>query len=365
MFFYITFIDFASSFGTGMAKKIKGQIAAMKKELGEIYFTLYSAPMLYLMNEEEVIMSEVAPTRKDRISVLCDWMQKYEVAGTYIRHCHLDKWFMDLLKYQKEHGIKTVLEIATYPYDKEIQNVISRTEDMCFRNEVCKYVDRITTYSADKIIWGISCIGLFNGISPQDVSLSNRKKEKNKIVMIAISSMQPWHGYERVLEGMYLYYAAEGTYDLCLKIIGNGLEEQGYKTLTKKYGLTSQVEFLGRIEPWETDKLNMQYDISDIAIGSLGFYKTGIKEGSPIKGAEYCAKGIPFICGYNDLRFPTDWEFIMNVPNSSEPIDMDLVIDFYNSVIQKKNYKEEMRDFAMKHLTWDSIMRPVIDYFLQ
>ncbi|MDE6946616.1 MAG: glycosyltransferase [Anaeroplasmataceae bacterium] len=365
MFFYITFIDFSSSFGTGMDKKIKGQIAAMKKELGEIYFTLYSAPMLYLMDEEEVIMREVAPTRKDRISVLCDWMQKYGVEGTYIRHCHLDKWFMDLLKYQKEHGIKTVLEIATYPYDKELQNVISRTEDMCFRNEVCKYVDRIATYSSDRIIWGIPCIRLLNGISLQDISLSRREKEKNKIVMIAISSMQPWHGYERVLEGMYVYYKAGGAYDFRLKIIGNGSEEQYYKMLVEQYRLTSQVEFLGRIEPWETDKLNEQYNLSDIAIGSLGFYKTGIEEGSPIKGAEYCAKGIPFICGYNDLRFPSDWEYVMNVPNSSEPIDMDSLIDFYDSVAQKRNYKEEMRDFAMKHLTWDSIMRPIIDYFLK
>lgn len=48
MFFYITFIDFSSSFGTGMDKKIKGQIAAMKKELGgDIFYTLFCSHVVF------------------------------------------------------------------------------------------------------------------------------------------------------------------------------------------------------------------------------------------------------------------------------------------------------------------------------
>ena len=70
------------------------------------------------------------------------------------------------------------------------------------------------------------------------------------------------------------------------------------------------------------------------------------------------------MCGYRDLRFPSDWEFMLNVSNNSESIDMNRVIDFYEKVTLKENYKELMRDYAEKHLTWDKIMDPVVSYYV-
>ena len=63
------------------------------------------------------------------------------------------------------------------------------------------------------------------------------------------------------------------------------------------------------------------------------------------------------------MRFPPDWEFILNVPNNSEPIDINRVIDFYEKVTSKEHYKQSMRDYAIKYLTWDKIMEPVVAYF--
>lgn len=184
-------------------------------------------------------------------------------------------------------------------------------------------------------------------------------------MLIAVSSMQIWHGYERILEGMYVYYKEVGEYDIRLKFVGNGPEEQKYKNLVREYGLQSKVEFLGRIESWDTERLNEQYALSDMAVGSLGMYKAGYSALSPIKGSEYCAKGLPFICGYHDLRFPVNWEFILNVPNEQTPVDMRQIIEFYERVTSKKNYKKEMRDFALNNLTWERIMIPVVNFLNQ
>ena len=176
--------------------------------------------------------------------------------------------------------------------------------------------------------------------------------------------MQSWQGYERFIEGIYLYYKNGAKYNIKFKMIGSGPEENYYKELVKKYQLQSQVEFLGQIELSEKKRMDEQYNLSDIAVGTLGVYKQmGTNEGSPIKGAEYCARGLPFICGYRDLRFPPDWEFILNVPNNSEPIDINHIIDFYEKVTSKEHYKQSMRDYAIKYLTWDKIMEPVIEYF--
>lgn len=364
MLFYITWKNFEDFSGTGKEKKIKGQIDAMKQSLGKAYYTKYSNSILYLMDGEEVIEREVTVTRRDSILALCHWMQKYGVTYTYIRYPRSSKWFLDLLRYQNEHQIKTVLEIATYPYDGEMKEGVLRTEDFYYRQRIGEYVDRIATYSADTRIWDITCINLKNGIADLEVCANQRVKEANSIVLIAVSCMMDWHGYERVLEGMYLYYKQGGVYDIKFKLIGSGPEEARYKELVKKYNLDSKVEFVGRIGIWERERLNEQYASSDVAVGSLGRYKNGIEEGSPIKDAEYCAKGLPIISGIRDLGFPPNWEYIMNLPNTPEPVDMNAVIAFYKKVSGNVNYKEEMQNYAKRNLTWNSIMRPVCEYFL-
>lgn len=368
MLFYITFVDLNSDFAIGVWKKVTEQAEAMGEMLGKVYYTGWSYPKAVLINGTETVETELAVTRKDYVEVLEYWMKKHGVTQTYIRYPVANKWFMDLLRYQKEHDIKTVLEFPTYPYDKEMQDGVFKSEDIFYRGEVCKYVDRATTYTADNVIWNIPCIQLYNGISLQGVQLQKKRKGKksgNKIVLLTMSTMKIGHGYERILEGLYLYYKCCGKYDIRLKMIGIGPEKQKYENLVDKYDLNMKVEFLGRIEPWETEKLDIQYGLSDIAFGPLGGYKTGLQKSSPIKGAEYCARGIPMVCGYHDLRFPADWEFIMNVPNNSDPINMNDVINFYETVTSREDYQKIMYQYAEKHLTWNTILKPVISYYLQ
>ena len=363
MIFYITFDDLKGFSGTGIEKKIDGQIEAMEYELGEICLIWWSYPVVYLTRKKRVIEKEPAVTRKDCINAIICWIQKYNVQMTYIRYPISSKWFIDLLEFQKKRQIKTVVEIATYPYDDEIKYRRTKLEDRCYRKEIAKYVDILTTYSSDNEIWGIPCIKLVNGINLKNIRLSQKERDKNKIVLIAVSSMQFWHGYERILEGMQLYYKIGGKYDFVLKMVGIGPEEQKYRKYVEKYGLTSHVEFLGCIETNEQEKLDKQFELSDIGVDSLGMYKKGGNEGSGIKGAEYCARGIPAICGYHDLRFPNNWKYIMNVSNNSEPIDMNRVIKFYENITLENNYKKNMRNYAEEHLTWENIMKPVVEYF--
>lgn len=363
MLLYISFTDFKAFFAQGVHRKIQAQVKSMKKEFGEAFYTGWSYPKALLYCGDEIVEMEPAVTKKDFINILLKWIQKYKVTRTYIRYASADKWFIDLLKYQKMHEIKTVLEITSYPYDVEAMEGIAKLENLCFDREITKYIGRIATYSSHQEIWGLPCFNLLNGIDIAEHPVSVRKREEKRIVLIAVSTMQYWHGYERILKGMHLYYQAGGDLDFILKFVGDGPERKYYEELVVKYQLQPHVEFIGRIEVSEKEKLDYQYDLSDIAVGSLGFYKAlGAEEGSPIKGSEYCARGIPFICGYRDLRFLPDWEFMLNVSNDAEPIDMNRVIEFYEKIVSKDNYKQLMREYAEKNLTWDKIMEPVVEY---
>ena len=327
MILYIAYSNFEFAASSGIRKKIAGQTKTFKKAFGGAYFTMRVRQVAYLMDRDTVIDKEAAITRQDYLRILVQWIEKYKVKRTYIRYPFADIWFIELLKYQKEHNIKTILEIPSYPYDQEMTCGRLKTEDAYYRETAAQYVDVISTYSRDKMIWGKPCITLTNGIDIETCRVSQKAKEKGKLTLIGVSSgMAIWMGYERLIEGLKTYYENHGEYDVRIKLVGDGGEKNFYQTLTLNYGLEDRVDFCGLVSG--TD-LNRAYDQADIAIGSLGFYKIGAVMGSPIKGAEYCARGLPTVCGYLDMRFPDGTPFILNVPND---------------------------------LTWDSIMRPVIDY---
>ena len=120
MLLYITFVDFRSFFAQGIHRKIQGQVKAMERQLDKVYYMGWSYPKAVLMkNEGEIVEIEPAVTTKDYIEVIMDWIKKYNVTQTYIRYSKTSKWLIDLLIYQKVNGIKTVLEITSYPYDIE------------------------------------------------------------------------------------------------------------------------------------------------------------------------------------------------------------------------------------------------------
>lgn len=357
---YVTYCDLNKTNLMGIRKKVIAQISSFKKIFGRVYYTCYAGQMVYLLDGEELVEKEAAVTRKDCNQVLCHWIEQYNITHVYIRYNLTDRYFLHFLKFLKEKKIKTVLELPTYPYDNELSNSYIKMEDAYFRKQLAECLDIIATYTNDRKIWGIPCINIRNGIDIEGIPISTRKREENTINFIAVSSMAPWHGYERILEGMHQYYQKNGSYKFFLRFIGEGGEEDYYKCLTEKYNLQSYVIFCGKMLG---KKLDEEFELSDIAVGSLGMYKTGIFEGNPIKGAEYCARGIPFICGYNDTRFSHDQEFVMRVSNDEQAINMKAVIDFYERIVSRQDYQKIMRDYAERYLTWNSIMKPVIEYF--
>lgn len=357
--FYITYNNLRDAGYIGILKKISDQIKVFENLFGRVYYTCYAGGMIYLMYQEEIIEKELAITKEMCNEIIYKWLIKYEARRTYIRYSAADKWFVELLKNLKENNIRSVIEIPTYPYDGEGIIGRSKLEDSYYRMQMRNYIERIATNTDEVSVWGIPCIRLLNGVNLEDNPLRVKKKEKERIVLVGVSSLALWQGYERVIVGLSNYYKKGGEIKFLFKIIGEGPEESNYRMLVKKHHVEQYVEFCGRLDG---ELLNKQYSLSDLAVSSLGRYKSNIHDITPIKGAEYCARGIPFICGYHDMRFKGDEPFIMNVTNDSEPIDMEEVVEFYKNITAQQDYQEQMREYAVKNLSWDVVMRDIIEY---
>lgn len=63
---------------------------------------------------------------------------------------------------------------------------------------------------------------------------------------------------------------------------------------------------------------------SDAAIGSLALHRKNMKEASPLKVAEYLARGLPTVIGYIDTRFPSGAPFLLQIPNTEDNVESSL-----------------------------------------
>jgi glycosyltransferase involved in cell wall biosynthesis len=256
------------------------------------------------------------------------------------------------------------MEIPSYPYDIEYNKVgislkiVKRIEEF-YRRYFYKYVDRMVTFSTFSKIFGVDTIKINNGVNINSIPLKNNIKKDTNIHLIAVAVMNVWHGYDRLIEGLRLYYDNNPETKVYFHVVGDGEdnESMNYKSLVKKYRLNDYVLFYG----FKTgEDLNKLFDYADFAVGSIGIHRIGLTHTNPIKFSEYTARGIPFLySGIYDIF--ENQPFIYKVTNDDSPVDIVQLLSF----IQKIEFTPgEIRKFAERHLTWEIQMNKVIEEVL-
>jgi hypothetical protein len=268
---------------------------------------------------------------------------------------------------EKNKECKIVYEVPTYPYDKEhitIKAKINLFIDIIFRVRLRKYVDRITTVSDDDIIFGIPTIKIYNGICCSDIQVRTSGTISQNINIICVAQFMFWHGYERLINGIYQYYKQETSYNVYVHFIGEGPELNSYKNLTQQYCLSGYITFYGSLYG---EKLTNIFNLADIAVCSLGAHRIGITLGSFLKSREYLARGLPIISSTIIDILPNDFKYCLYVPEDESPININYVIDYYLNLIKIQSLQEiidNIRTFAEENCDISKTMRLVTEYFL-
>lgn len=353
---YINYSDLNKSGSIGIKKKILMQCRAFEKEFKRVYFTIYSGTMIYLLWNSVILEKQFALTKKECNDAILKWLVKYNIKRTYIRYALSDIWFVSFLEEIKKLGIKSVIEFPTIPYDDE--DWIKRPiEDRYYREELHKYIDCCTTYSNYQTVFNIPCISLVNGVDIDTYKVKERILKSNQdIVLLAVATMRREHGYERIIRGLHEYYKSDGKRKIYFNLVGDGSQIQYYKRLVKEYRLETYVTFYGFLQGEQLEKI---YEDSDIGVGPLGIYKSGITSGIGIKAVEYCIKGLPMIL-VDDYGFK-DKYYILRISNDDISVDMNRVIVFFES-LQERDYINDMHQYAVENYSWDKILEPVIEY---
>lgn len=208
-------------------------------------------------------------------------------------------------------------------------------------DEILKYHEPRGSRNSTKgivISNGIDC----DGFPPRH----NKDVRKRQIDLIGVALVSDWHGYDRVLKGMANY---AGDLALRFHIVGNGPEIPSLQRLADELELGDRVIFHG----FKTGQdLSTLYEMCDIAVSTLAIHRTGLSEHCCLKSREYCARGIPFIYAGEDADFPNEFKFALRMPLSDEPLDVQLVVDFFCQLSHTSNCAGQMRDYAKNHLDW-------------
>ena len=289
----------------------------------------------------------------------------------YFRYPLANRAMINFMKKVNKLGGKILVEIPTYPYEDEshsnkglrkLRTFINMFKDQHYRVNLKRYVDRIITYSRDEKIFDIKTIKISNASDLYNIS-ARKNVNHTEINLVAVANMNYWHGYDRLIEGLYIYYKKNVRKEIVqLYLIGGGRSIEFYKKLVDKYNLNKYVFFTGILTGKELDGI---YNVSDIGIDALARHRSKVYYNSSLKGKEYMAKGLPIISGVEtELDYDDNFNYYMKVPADETPINVNDVIDFYykiyncgidHAIAQIRNYAEKNFDFKI-------CFNPVIQY---
>lgn len=368
---YLSLINIEKKTNFGVRKKIEGQVKALKKNTNNCYWIYLKNSGLYVSaKNKEIFLKkplfvkfEFIQKRIIYFNTILKFIKENNIEVIYIRYLLSDMFFISFIKECKSLGLKIYLEVATYPYDKEIEG-ITLYIDKFFREYLNNYVDRIITYSNYKNIFGIETININNGIDIDYIKISKYNNKQNEINLLGVASLSFWHGYDRVIEGLKEYYnkSTKNNYIVTFTIVGEGPALVMLKSLVEKHNLHDYVLFKG----FKTgEELDDEFDNADIGIVSLGIHRLGLEYVSTLKSQEYWARGLPFIKSYKDAQIDgLISQYVLNIEPDDNSVNIDNIIDFYKKLQnQEGNFKVEMRNLAQKKVTWDFQMKPIIEEF--
>lgn len=357
---------------SGVWNKIHNQALALKTLFDEVTLVCYKDDSIVArtINSETEIDTVIGKKHFFHRKILFwtslnRFIKTKQFSYAYIRYPVIDIFVIKALKSLHNNNTKIIMEIPTYPLEKEHAKgwlKVAYCIDSIMHNRCAKYVNKI-------VFIGNKCEKIFNCKAQQipnglnmnnSMSISGFKVYNNKIRLIAVSTMQIWHGYDRIIKGLSDYYSKDYTeYEVELVLVGDGPYMNQYKELVKQYKLDNHVIFTGRLCGKEIEN---EYEKATVGIGSLALYKDNLTIGSTLKTKEYLQRGLPFVYGCEEIDFPTDYPYSLLVPNDSSPINITQIIRFILPLLPRSEVvSKTMNQYASKHFKWEKIFESVFD----
>lgn len=268
---------------------------------------------------------------------------------------------------KKNNKVKILFEFQTFPIGR---NYSFKNQDSAyykfrvFTEFLRLYVDRVILCTPDyKEIYGIRTLYMPNGVEYRNTEIIPKNHSKDEIHLIAVSSMMPAHGLDRIIKGMGNYYKQHEDRKVILHLAGRGGEEDNYRILTADYGLMDYVIFEGYCTG---EKLENLYLLADIGIYDFGAHRIS-KElvSGALKLKEEASYGLPIIgSGRTDMDGDACMEYMFKFPADETDIDVGKIVSFYDKVYDgdKATVRNTIKEVFRPYYDVQETLKTVLEY---
>lgn len=351
--------------------KLIWQIRAFEKMGMDVWYVLFAKEGILLCNKEKKIKigATVAGERgfihrhfmnRALLRVLNQY-GPFDYA--YVRKMVSLPSFEALLR--RLHGQKTkvILEIPTYSTSKISEDAQSGRRFRVAIAPAMRQIERRCARSVDlysvigepaQSIFGVRAVNINNGmnaLNADELPVRNFTPKNGEYHLLALGHMREYHGIRRIVEGMHQYYENGGSADVILHVVG--LDADGCLARVAEQAKSCGLEDKIRLEGFQTgEALDRICDQCCVAFCALAYYIKGGIVGNELKTREYMSRGIPFVMAVPDASVPENARYVLRVENDASAINISEIIDFSDRVSADPAVIEEMRQYALKNMTW-------------
>lgn len=352
---------------TGIMKKVFAEAKVFSDRFDVYVWGFDDTDIVYYHNNEMTRVKSFrnkSERREFYFTELTSFAINNNAYAFYFRYSTTDFFLLGMLKRFRKNGIRSVIEIPTYPYRGEFTGTLKRRMiyllDFVLRGKLHKYVERVVVFtSSEKSIYKIPCINTMNGVDYDSViQVIHSDPDLSVIKMIAVSSMLPHHGYDRLLKGIKEYNASADDTKVEFYLVGTGPEYDSYKQYVDDNGLSDCVILCGHKIGSELDGL---FEKSHVAVGSLGLHRIGLNSGSTLKNREYAARGLPVVYSTSDALLDGK-RYVLRVPEDESPVNVSSVVEFVKDLYKIKDVSDFIRNDSYGICDMHVVMKDVADY---
>ncbi len=380
---YITFLN--EDLRPGYKNKVHGQVRAFHK-LGcdtELFICSDSTIRKYKVDENKsILVYEKAFKHKRKnterniydeffnfvefSAFIIEYLKNNEVKYVYMRRIiPLNNRVIRMLKVCHKKETKVIYEYPTLPWGEEVKQNPTTGLKMKF----FYLMEQIYYKSLQKYVDCFTYIGRYDGKDgrylqiqnagcPDDYPIVEKKQTSEDIRMLGVAHVGYWTGYDLMIEALAEYYKSSPTKIVYFDIVGTVDPSLKLEEKVKKLGLSKYVLFHGMKIGYELDDFFNNADIG-VNVLRLDSKSRKLEAMATLKTIEYTFRGLPQIA---TLPFQIDCtqkdnpDFLLIV--KGESIDLQSIVDF---VMQTKD-SQMIRDYAIKHMSWENVMKSVLDY---
>ena len=350
-------------------RKFHSQIDSAIQLGDEVYYTCYDKSLLYLSHikegrEEKIVIGKNRFGEKNVLimhqimKALRKWIKPKMYDIVYMRAIPPTYTHNETKRALRQSGAKLVIEIPSYPGNeinlspRKAYFRIAAMFNYLFGNSA--YADLYALIGEPASIYqGVPAINIENGLDVGKIPLKHSfAVHPGEIHLLIVAIIQYWHGYDRLIKGIGNYIANNGSRKIILHICGTCHDGSLDKLIkyAENYHFVDNIILHGYQSGRNLDAI---FDTCDVAIGSLGLHRAGIKVDTTLKLPEYTARGIPFIYCTTSNNVKTDGNYYLKISDDEKAVDINEVVSFFDS-LNKETISIEMREYAESNIQWST-----------